>query len=335
MLLLNDLFIYGRIESLEWTSKITPLGRAMAAYPLAPRYAKMLLLSQQHDLMQLSITLVAALSVQELMLDQPADADESGAEARRKWLGQRRAWAGAGESLLLGDPMVLLRAVGAAEFSGDVDAFCSANGIRGKALKEVRKLRVQLTNETNMILPAGSTPVVVDPKMQPPSDAQAKLLRQILLAGLSDHVARKIQPHEIKEMEDKRKYKYAYRCPDMEDPVFIHPSSILRHTNPDWVVYQDVFEHDGKMLLRGLTAFEPQWLPVFSPTLCTFSAPLEMPAPRYDSQEGRIYCHMNITFGRSGWPLPVMELEFPSGMDRFKYFAQFFLNGDVCPPLEK
>ena len=307
----------------------------MAAYPLAPRYAKMLLLSQQHDLMQLSITLVAALSVQELMLDQPADADESGAEARRKWLGQRRAWAGAGESLLLGDPMVLLRAVGAAEFSGDVDAFCSANGIRGKALKEVRKLRVQLTNETNLILPAGSTPVVVDPKMQPPSDAQAKLLRQILLAGLSDHVARKIQTHEIKELEDRRKYKYAYRCPDMEDPVFIHPSSILRHTNPDWVVYQDIFEHDGKMLLRGLTAFDPEWLPVFSPTLCTFSAPLEMPAPRYDSQQGRIYCHMNVTFGRSGWPLPVMELEFPPGMDRFKYFAQFFLNGDVCPPLEK
>ena len=164
-----------KTESREWTSKITPLGRAMAAYPLAPRYSKMLLLSQQHDLMQLSITLVAALSVQELMLDQPADGD-GGGEAHRKWLGQRRSWAGTGESLLLGDPMVLLRAVGAAEFSGDIDAFCSNNGLRSKALREVRKLRVQLTNETNVILPAGSQPVAVDPRMQPPTETQVLFL---------------------------------------------------------------------------------------------------------------------------------------------------------------
>lgn len=160
-------------ESLEWTSKITPLGRAMAVFPLAPRYAKMLLLSQQHDLIQLSVTLVAALSVQELLLDQPADVD-GGGDTHRKWLGQRRSWAGTGESLLLGDPMVLLRAVGAAEYSGDIEAFCSANGLRSKALKEVRKLRVQLTNEINLILPSGSQPVTVDPRMEPPTEMQVR-----------------------------------------------------------------------------------------------------------------------------------------------------------------
>ena len=305
----------------------------MAAYPLAPRYAKMLLLSQQHDLLQLSITLVAALSVQELVLDQPADSEAG--DTHRKWLGQRRSWAGTGHSLLLGDPMVLLRAVGAAEYSGDIETFCSAHGMRSKALREVRKLRVQLTNETNLILPSGTAPVVVDPRMSPPTDLQAKLLRQILMAGLPDHVARKISPNEIKEDEDRRKYKYAYRCPEMEDPVFLNPSSILRFTNPEWIVYQDIYEHDDKIYLRGITAIEPEWLPVFSPTQCTFSAPLELPAPRYDPDQGRIYGHMNVTFGRSGWPLPVMELEYPVGIDRFKFFAQFFLSGAVCPQLEK
>lgn len=305
----------------------------MAAYPLAPRYAKMLLLSQQHDLMQLSITLVAALSVQELVLDQPADSEAG--DTHRRWLGQRRSWAGTGNSLLLGDPMVLLRAVGAAEYSGDIEAFCSTNGIRSKALREVRKLRVQLTNETNLILPSGTKPIVVDPKMPPPSDLQAKLLRQILMAGLPDHVARKISPNEIKETEDRRKFKYAYRCPEMEDPVFLNPSSILRYTNPEWIVYQDIYEHDDKIYLRGITAIDPEWLPVFSPSQCTFSAPLELPSPRYDSEQNRIVCHMNVTFGRSGWPLPVMELEFPAGVDRFKFFAQFFLSGAVCPLLER
>lgn len=305
----------------------------MAAYPLAPRYAKMLLLSQQHDLLQLSITLVAALSVQELVLDQPADSEPG--DTHRRWLGQRRSWAGTGQSLFLGDPMVLVRAVGAAEYSGDIEAFCSTNGIRSKALREVRKLRVQLTNETNLIIPSGTTPIVVDPRMAPPTELQAKQLRQILMAGLPDHVARRIAPNEIKEAEDRRKYKYAYRCPEMEDPVFLNPSSILRYSHPEWIVYQDIYEHDDKIYLRGITVIEPEWLPVFSPSQCTFSAPLELPAPRYDSDQGRIVCHMNVTFGRSGWPLPVMELEFPAGIDRFKFFAQFFLSGDVCHPLTK
>lgn len=231
--------------------------------------------------------------------------------------------------------MVLLRAVGAAEYSGDIEAFCQTNGIRSKALREVRKLRVQLTNETNLILPTGTPPIVVDPRMPPPTEIQAKLLRQTLLAGLPDHVAKKISPQEIKEDEDRRKFKYAYRCPEMEDPVFLNPSSILRHSSPEWIVYQDIYEHDGKIYLRGITAIEPEWLPIFSPTQCTFSSPLEMPAPRFDSETSRVVCHMNVTFGRSGWPLPVMELEFPAGIDRFKYFAQFFLSGDVCPLLKR
>jgi ATP-dependent RNA helicase DHX37/DHR1 len=32
--------------------------------------------------------------------------------------------------------------------------------------------------------------ISIDPKMSPPSDLQAKLLQQIVLSGLADHVAR-------------------------------------------------------------------------------------------------------------------------------------------------
>ena len=42
--------------------------------------------------------------------------------------------------------MVLLRAVGACEYSGNSEKFCSENGIRYKAMSEVRRLRLQLTN---------------------------------------------------------------------------------------------------------------------------------------------------------------------------------------------
>ena len=42
--------------------------------------------------------------------------------------------------------MVMLKAVGSAEYEGSTSEFCNAHGIRQKAMKEVRKLRVQLTN---------------------------------------------------------------------------------------------------------------------------------------------------------------------------------------------
>ena len=40
----------------------------------------------------------------------------------------------------------------------------------------------------NTVIPEAN--ICVDPKMKPPDDIQAKLLRQIVLAGLGDHVAR-------------------------------------------------------------------------------------------------------------------------------------------------
>ena len=42
--------------------------------------------------------------------------------------------------------MVLLKSVGACEFAGNAPAFCDHNGIRYKAMNEIRKLRAQLTN---------------------------------------------------------------------------------------------------------------------------------------------------------------------------------------------
>ena len=44
-------------------ARITPLGQTMARFPVAPRYAKMLCLSQQHGCLPYMVALVSALSV--------------------------------------------------------------------------------------------------------------------------------------------------------------------------------------------------------------------------------------------------------------------------------
>ena len=48
--------------------------------------------------------------------------------------------------MLLGDLMVLLKAIGSAEYQGCTPEFCQKHGLRYNAMKEVRKLRAQLTN---------------------------------------------------------------------------------------------------------------------------------------------------------------------------------------------
>ena len=47
--------------------------------------------------------------------------------------------------------------------------------------------------------------------MLPPSDMQAKLLRQLILAGMVDQVALKLSSEEINQGDGKRKLKYAYK----------------------------------------------------------------------------------------------------------------------------
>lgn len=88
------------------------------------------------------------------------------------------------------------------------------------------------------------------------------------------------------------------------------------------------------VLPSGVIAVEPEWLPVLVPNQCAFSKPLEEPPPRYDSEAGVVKCHMTCTFGPRSWQIPAQELEYPSGLERYKWFARFLLEGKVIPGLQ-
>ncbi|KAF5291600.1 hypothetical protein FQA39_LY14322 [Lamprigera yunnana] len=328
----NRLKILGALKD----SKVTSLGRAIVKFPVLPRFGKMLALSHQQNLLAYTICIVAALSVQEVLLETPiTESIEEAKQLRQKWAVTRRQWAGVGNSLLLGDPMVLLCAVGAAEYAnteGKLEQFCFENGLRHKAIAEIRKLRTQLTNEIKTNVPHSN--VIVDPKLAPPSDLQAKLLRQIILAGMGDQVAKKITKDELKENEDKIKLKYAYRANNLDDPVFLHQGSVLKKTLPEFVVYQEIYE-TNKMYMRGVTAIEPEWLATYVPGICQLSEPLTEPEPRYDSSSGKIFCTVSGTVGPQAWELVSVEIEFPKTVIAYKWFAQFLLEGKVYRMLEK
>uniref|UniRef100_A0A1A9ZLF8 RNA helicase n=1 Tax=Glossina pallidipes TaxID=7398 RepID=A0A1A9ZLF8_GLOPL len=342
------LIILGALESLpkpvhsalekDLPPKITRLGRVISHFPVAPRFGKMLALSHQKNLLPYTVCLVAALSVQEVLLEINPENFADSPMASNKWQKKRLSWAPTGNYQLLGDPMVLLRAVGAAEYAGckgDLSRFCSDNGLRLKAITEIRKLRVQLTNEINLNI--ANVDLCVDPAMAPPTDSQARFLRQILLAGMGDRVARKIPLNDISDKDERHRLKYAYNCLDMEEPVFMHSSSVLKSKLPDWIIYQEAYEtlndNSTKMFVRGITAIEPEWLLIYVPLLSNIKAIREDPPPRYKPEEGKVYCFVDATYGKSAWELPLSEMEMPISERAFCYFAMFFLDGQVCPRL--
>ncbi|KAG4070654.1 hypothetical protein HA402_013574 [Bradysia odoriphaga] len=320
----------------EEATKVTPLGMAISAFPVAPRFGKMLALSHQQSLLPYTVCIVAALSVQEVLVEVQTSEDQI-VKQKAEWYRKRKEWAGKGNSLLLGDPIVLLRAVVACESGGKIEDLCKLYGLRPKAITEIRKLRVQLTNEINLSL--SDVILGVDPKMPKPTDHQAKLLRQILLSGMGDQVARRIPDDEKKDSEDRLRLKYGYRCPEMEEPVFMHSSSVLRKSKPEWVIYQEIFELQNgdarKMFMRGITAIEPEWLLIYVRSLCNIRSVKEDPPPRYNQQDGKIYCFVEATFGRSGWELPLSEIEMPHTELYYRYFAMFLLNGDIFPKISE
>ncbi|XP_053480856.1 probable ATP-dependent RNA helicase DHX37 isoform X1 [Ictalurus furcatus] len=321
------------MERARLSCPITPLGRAMAAFPVAPRYAKMLALGRQQGCMPYIITVVAAMTVREIFaeLDRPASSEEessklAGRKARFRQM--KRLWAGQGQSLLLGDLMVMLGAVGACEFAGCTPNFCEENGLRYKAMLEIRRLRGQLTNAVNSV--CSDAGVSVDNKMAPPTESQVVCLRQIVLAGLGDHLARRVQAEELLDP----KWRNGYKTPLLDEPVFIHPSSALHKELPEFVVYQEIME-TTKMYMRGVCAVQADWIPKLLPQYCHFSGPEQSPAPWYCTLSGNVKCQQQSTFFRVGWKLPAIEMDHPEGLERYKLFAKFLLEGQVCPKLQR
>ncbi|XP_030075313.1 putative ATP-dependent RNA helicase DHX37 [Microcaecilia unicolor] len=320
----------GRLKELErakLSCPISSLGRTMALFPVSPRFAKMLALSGQQGCLPYIITIVSAMTVRELFeeFDRPAVSEEEkmklkGKKARVAQM--QRIWAGQGSSQKLGDLMVLLGAVGACEYAGFTYKFCEDNGLRYKAMVEIRRLRGQLTTTVNLL--CSDVDISADSKMVPPTESQVTFLRQIVMAGLGDHIAKRIQPEELLD----EKWRNAYKTPLLDDPVFIHPNSVLFRQLPDFVVYQEIIE-TSKMYMKGVSAVEPEWIPVLLPQYCHFGSPLETPPPSYCPESGRVRCHRESTFYRVGWQLPVVKVDYPEGLDHYKYFAKFLLEGKV------
>lgn len=191
----------------------------------------------------------------------------------------------------------MLAVVGAYEYDGTGDKFCSKNYVRPKAMQEIHKLRAQMSTIALSVLPQPTSSKtnpktsqpLFSPKLPPPSTTQLKILRQLITAAFIDQIAVRKDlidpeagaggPGGGKGGGGGRKWQstrgVAYRAMGVEEDVFIHPGSGMFGKEPEeWVVFGEV-TRGSKVWIKNITKLNPSWLPSLAPPhLLTFSKPL-------------------------------------------------------------
>ncbi|KAK4127507.1 P-loop containing nucleoside triphosphate hydrolase protein [Parathielavia appendiculata] len=257
------------LSAISPSGQITPVGTSMSIFPLAPRFARILLVGHLHDCLPYTIAMIAGLSAGEIFVPEnqaiPAAAEQTEefrtneeviAEDKRARI--RKAFNAVHKNFCSlddkSDAMKILQVVG--EFAHEpTEAWCESHFVRFKVLKEILQLQSQLANlvKTNM---AGFANFKMPEKLPRPSALQVQALKQMVAAGFVDQVAiRADKAPNPPEMY--RKPRRAIDVPYLPlmplegnqissaDPadklVFIHPSSPLAHLSvdecPEYVVY--------------------------------------------------------------------------------------------------
>ncbi|KAG8858628.1 putative ATP-dependent RNA helicase DHR1 [Serendipita sp. 411] len=309
---------------------ITALGRTMALFPVEPRFSKMLASGMQHGCLPYVIAMVAALSVGDpFLLEENIDIGDSydmetneedaqrvahirsdQLREREKRKATRKAFfnahqlhgkLGNGQS----DVFRILSVVGAYEFAGGSIEFCRKHFVRPKAMEETHKLRSQLSSIVSTAIPSADPDF--SPKLPPPSSLQLKVLRQLLTAGFIDQIAVR---KDIIDTQSSSGSKFAssrgieYRAIDVEEDVFIHPSSVLfNQSPPDYVAFREIVR-GSKVWIKTLTVVNPSWLAPLGPSMCTFSKPIPIPPTIKDMKPNEVL--VIPKFG-PGWELPPMR----------------------------
>ncbi|KAJ2453454.1 putative ATP-dependent RNA helicase DHR1 [Coemansia sp. RSA 2336] len=333
------------LGALDAKGRVTDLGRLMAVFPVAPRFAKMLIIGQQHDCLPYVIAIVAALSVGDPFVkefnigsDMPDDADNLSFEeevaasetknltnaemaAKEQRRAQRRKYWDMQAKLAGADPtsdiLKWLTAIGAFEYSGGSDAVCQQYFVRFKAMNEIRKLRRQLTNLVQMY--CSGADVSMDPQMPPPSQLQQSVLRQIILAGFMDQVAVRgdIAGYHDPDGDAAAKRRGLHAEPYMtmwsDEPVYIHPESSIysaaRNTGmPQAIVYSEL-QRTSRLWAKAVTVVTPKWLATIGQPLCTFGNPLTYPLPKYNDARDEMTCYVEPHFGPRSWLLPMVKVQ--------------------------
>ncbi|KAI0603457.1 helicase associated domain-containing protein [Biscogniauxia sp. FL1348] len=265
------------LSAVTSSGQVTPIGSTMSVFPLAPRFARILLVGHLHDCLPYTVAMVAGLSVPDIFIQenqaipQASITEDSGFRTQADVIAEDRQAAVARKFRSVqhnfrflddkSDAIKLLQVVG--EFAHEpTDEWCENHFVRFKALQETLKLRQQIIELLRTHIDAFKS-IKYQEQLDPPTSKQVSALKQMVAAGFIDQVAIRADlapsPPEM-----HRKPRRAIDVPyiplipidtasrEIEDRlVFIHPSSSLAHLStqecPQYIVYSYLQKSSARM----------------------------------------------------------------------------------------
>eukprot|EP01035_Chromulina_nebulosa_P019781 gene19781-25721_t len=157
-------------------------------------------------------------------------------------------------------------------------------------------------------------------EFNPPSKIESIGLRQVLLSGFCDCIAKRlpvgsIEIHNNDKHISRRKRLTAYiSCdPNIVEPLYIHPHSALYPKDPtselpEYVIYTSLIRNDqgDTTYMNCVTVINSSWIPLLTndSPLLKWSEPLESPSPYYDNESDNIMCYVKPKYGCHDWEFP-------------------------------
>ncbi len=218
---------------------LTPVGRAMAALPLEPRIARMVLEAQKHDCVDNIITIAAFMSVRNVYV-RPKD-EEYEADAAHGAFKDKTS-----------DALTFLNIWDKYVRAGYNRRWCFDNYLNAKSLDEIRSIRKQLLD----ILYARN--ILINRS----NDKDA--IRKAVTMGLV---------YNLLELEGHHEYNFVLR--DLYEGIYIHPSSGLfkSFSSKKFIVATKIME-TKRIFASVCTQVEPEWIQEIVPHLCESKPPI-------------------------------------------------------------
>jgi len=246
------------LGAIGYDQKITPVGRKMLAFPLHPRYARMLLAAQEYGCVHQACLVAALTQGRDLLIRNPGREAET---AREDLFGEKAS----------SDFWILMRAWSYAvnnQFRMDA---CRKLGIHAITAKQVGPLFEQFLR------------IAKDEGLDTrPNDVKDEALQKCILIGFSDRVARRLDQGTLRsELVHGRRGVLARESKVQQSPLF---------------VVAEIREVEGRdrevnTILSLATAIEAEWLRDIFPDDIKSDVQVE-----YDAQQKRVLAAEMLRF---------------------------------------
>ncbi|KZV26108.1 putative pre-mRNA-splicing factor ATP-dependent RNA helicase [Dorcoceras hygrometricum] len=218
-----------RLGALDEEGLLTKLGRRMAEFPLDPPLSKMLLASVHLGCSADILTIISMIQTGNIFyrpMHKQAQADKK----RAKFFHPE------------GDHLTLLAVYDAWKANNFSAPWCFENFLQSRSLRRTQDVRKQLLS----IMDKHGLDVVSA------GNDFTKICKAVA-AGFFFNAAR-------------RDPEGGYRTLVDDQPVYLHPSSVVFHRQPDWVIYHELIM-TTKVYIRDVTIINPEWLVELAPRL--------------------------------------------------------------------